>query len=96
MVTTVDHATESTVATAAPAAESAAVVDISAIPETPAELLRQWEAPADVAAPRRPLLHVIVSTVLVRIWDAIVGPPMTDRQRVNRELAEHRGRTHTL
>lgn len=70
----------------------AAPVDISHVPETPAELLKQWPTPA----PRRPLLHIVISATLVRLWDAFAGPAMTDRQRVNRELAEYRGFADTI
>ena len=74
---------------AAPAAAvaSAVAVDVSAIPETPAELLKQWPAPA----PRRPLLHTVISATLVRFWDALTGPGMTEQERVNRAIAEHNG-----
>lgn len=72
---------------AAPAATpaTAAAVDVSAIPETPAELLKQWPAP------RRPLLHTIISATLVRLWDALTGPGMTEQERTNRAIAEHNG-----
>ena len=62
-----------------------AAVDVSAIPETPAELLKQWPAP------RRPLLHTIISATLVRLWDALTGPGMTEQERTNRAIAEHNG-----
>ena len=76
----------------APAATpaTAAAVDVSAIPETPAELLKQWQAP------RRPLLHTLISATLVRLWDALTGPGMTDRQRINRAIAEHNGYARNL
>lgn len=64
---------------------TAAAVDVSAIPETPAELLKQWPAP------RRPLLHTIISATLVRLWDALTGPGMTEQERTNRAIAEHNG-----
>lgn len=64
---------------------TAAAVDVSAIPETPAELLKQWQAP------RRPLLHTIISATLVRLWDALTGPGMTEQERANRAIAEHNG-----
>ena len=67
-------------------------VDISNVPETPAELLKQWETPA----PRRPLIHTVISATFGRLWDAIAGPPMTSQQRVSREIAEHRGFSDTL
>lgn len=77
---------------AAPAAApaTAAAVDVSAIPETPAELLKQWQAP------RRPLLHTLISATLVRLWDALTGPGMTDQQRINRAIAEHNGYARNL
>ena len=78
------------VATPAATPATAAAVDVSAIPETPAELLKQWQAP------RRPLLHTIVSATLVRLWDALTGPGMTDQQRVNRAIAEHNGYARNL
>ncbi|MXZ91399.1 MAG: hypothetical protein F4W95_06235 [Chloroflexi bacterium] len=81
-----------TTATPAVVVAPAPSVDISNVPETPAELLKQWEAPAS----RRPLIHTAIFATLVRVWDAITGPAMTDRQRVNREIAEYRGFTKTL
>ena len=74
-----------TAATAPAAAPSAAAVDVSAVPETPGELLRQWDTA------RRPLLHTIIAATLVRIWDGLTGPGMTERERVNRAVAEHNG-----
>ena len=68
-------------ATAAPVAD----VDVSAVPETPAELLKQW----DVS--KRPLIHTIFAATLVRLWDALVGPGMTEQQRLHREIAEAKG-----
>ena len=65
--------------------ETVAAADVSAVPETPAELLKQW----DVS--RKPLIHTIIAAALVRAWNAIAGPPMTDRQRLNRDIAEARG-----
>ena len=100
MVTTVTRETETNAAVvSAPAAEAAAAstladsdvadsgVDISGVPETPAALLKEWEVS------RRPLIHTVVATALVRIWDAITGPGMTDRDRVRREIAEFNGHT---
>ncbi len=81
--------TPNVVVAPAPAAPAA---DVSAVPETPAELLKQWDTPAR----RRPLIHIVVSATLVRLWDAIAGPPMTERQRVNRDIAEYRGLSQTL
>ena len=65
-----------------------AAVDVSAIPETPVELLKQW----DVS--RKPLIHTVIAAALVGLWNAIAGPPMTDRQRLNRDIAEARGFTN--
>ena len=67
------------------AAPSAAAVDVSAVPETPGELLKQWDTA------RRPLLHTVIAATLVRIWDGLTGPGMTERERVNRAVAEHNG-----
>lgn len=68
--------------------ETVTAVDVSAIPETPAELLKQW----DVS--RKPLIHTVIAAALVNAWNAIAGPPMTDRQRLKREIAEARGFTN--
>lgn len=103
MVTALKPETETTAAVAETAEASAVVVeraaldvtnpvDVSRVPETPAELLKQWQAPA----PRRPLIHVVISATLVRLWDAFTGPAMTDRQRLHRNIAEHRGFSNTL
>lgn len=71
----------------APAATAApvAAVDVSAIPETPAELLKQWDAS------RKPLLHTVIAATLVRAWNFLSGPGMTRRDRLNREIAEAKG-----
>ena len=102
------------VAVAAPAAPP--VVDISNVPETPAELLSQWRQPAPaqvaVAAPAvmpapavvinppaaapKPLRIARFAATLLRCWDAIVGPPMTDRERIRREIAQHHGHADTF
>ncbi len=103
MVTALKTENETNPAVAETAQTSAAVVeraapavadqvDIAHVPETPAELLKQWEAPA----PRRPLILVAISATLATLWDAITGPAMTDQQRVNREIAESRGFVETL
>ncbi|MCE2501467.1 MAG: hypothetical protein J4G13_11490 [Dehalococcoidia bacterium] len=63
-------------------------VDVSAIPETPAELLRQWDTP------RRPLARGVLSATLVRAWNLLAGPSMTQRDRLNREIAEAKGFTN--
>lgn len=67
------------------AAPATAPVDISVVPETPAELLKQWDTP------RHPLLHTVIAATLVRIWDALTGPGMTEQERVRREIAESNG-----
>ncbi len=88
MVTTVNRETETNVAVAVQvadtesAAPAAAAVDISAIPETPDELLKQWDAP------RRSFLQAI-SAALVSVWDSVIGPGKTDQERVNRKIFEH-------
>ena len=88
MVTTLNRETESSAVVAAPVVEpAAAAVDVSRVPETPAELLKQWEAPA----PRRPLIHTMIAPTLVRIWDALTGPGLTEQERVRRDIAEHNG-----
>ena len=103
MVTALKTENEATAAVAETAEASVVVVegtapavadpvDIAHVPETPAELLKQWEAPA----PRRPLIHTVISAALVRVWDAIAGPAMTNQQRVNREIAEYQGFSETL
>ena len=79
-------AAAATAPAAAPfAVPSAAAVDVSAVPETPGELLKQWDTA------RRPLLHTVIAATLVRIWDGLTGPGMTERERVNRAVAEHNG-----
>ena len=91
MVTTLNPKTESSAVVAAPVVEPAAAapasapVDVSAVPETPAELLKQWDTP------RHPLLHTVIAATLVRIWDALTGPGMTEQERVRRDIAEHNG-----
>lgn len=99
------------VAVAAPAAPPA--VDISKVPETPGELLAEWDRPAPsavaaapavvVAAPAvdtpaapQPLLHQLIAATLLRCWDAIVGPAMTDRERIRRDIAQHHGHADTF
>jgi len=67
------------------AAPAAVEVDVSAVPETPAELLKQWDTP------RHPLFHTVIAATLVRIWDALTGPGMTEQERVRRDIAEHNG-----
>ncbi len=69
---------------------AAVVVDISAIPETPAELLQQW-APA-----KKPLIHTVIAAALVRFWDGLTGPGMTQREREQREMFEHSGYANSV
>ena len=69
----------------APVPQSVPAADISAVPETPADLLKQW-TPA-----RRPLRRTVIAAAFVRIWDALTGPGMTEQERINRAIAEHRG-----
>ena len=75
---------------AAPAATAApvAAVDVSDIPETPAELLKQWDAS------RKPLPHRVVAATLAPVWNLLTGPGMTQRDRLNREVAEAKGFTN--
>ena len=68
-----------TVVAATPVVE----LDLSGIPESPAELLEQW------APSKKPLIHSVIAATLVRWWDAISGPPMSDLDRSRREIAEH-------
>ena len=76
-------------AASAAATAPAAAVDVSSIPETPAELLKQWDAA------RKPLLRaVIAATLLGRVWNFLTGPGMTQRDRLNREVAEANGFTN--
>lgn len=87
MVTTVSREQETTavaeqieqVAVSAPASPA---VDISAVPESPAELLKQWDAP------KRSFTQMIAS-VWNHIWDVAAGPAKTDKERINRQIFEH-------
>ena len=81
MVTTINRETESTVVVDAPAVEAAAAVDVSAIPETPAELLQQWDAP------KRSIL-LSIPAAIVSFWCSLSGPGMTEQGRIRREIAE--------
>ena len=93
MVTTVTRETESNTAVSTPVVEpitAAPAVDISAVPESPAELLRQWDTP------KRPLIYTVIMSSVVRLWDAITGPGMTEQARVRRDIAEHNGRTRVM
>ena len=87
MVTTLNREAESSAVVAAPAVATApaTAVDASSVPETPAELLKQWDTT------RHPLLHTAIAATLVRIWDALTGPGMTEQARVRRDIAEHNG-----
>ncbi len=99
-------AVDAPVAAAAPAA--APSVDVSNVPETPAALLAEWHRPAPDAAAiatpavviatpeRKPLLHTLISATLLRCWDALTGPGMTDRERVRRDIAQHNGFADTF
>ncbi|MCY4416010.1 MAG: hypothetical protein OXE87_06845 [Chloroflexi bacterium] len=81
MVTTATRQNETDVAVVAPVVETAAV-DISAIPESPAELLEQWDTP------KRSVVQMIAS-VWNQVWDAVTGPAKTEQERVNRKIFEH-------
>ncbi len=63
-------------------------VDVSAIPETPAELLRQWDTP------RRPLAQRVLAVTVGPVWGLLTGPGMTQRDRLNREIVEAKGFTN--
>ena len=90
MVTTLNRETEPSAVVAAPVVEPAAAapalapVDISAVPETTAELLKQWDVP------KRSLIGAIPAAV-TGLWDAITGPGMTAQDRIRRDIAEHNG-----
>ena len=56
-----------------------------AIPETPAELLEQWEAT------RKPSVQATILASFVALWNVVAGPGMTDQARLEREIAETRG-----
>lgn len=90
MVTALKPENEANIAVAenAAATASAAAVDVSRIPETPADLLKQW----DIS--RKPLLHTVVAATFVRLWNLLTGPGMTERDRLNREIAEAKGFTN--
>lgn len=96
MVTALKHENEANTAVAENAAAPAATiapavaVDVSRIPETPADLLKEW----DVS--RKPLLHTVVAVTLVRAWNFLTGPGMTEQDRLNREIAETKGFTKGL
>ncbi len=87
MVTAINPETEvkSTVAETAEAPAVPAAVDVSAIPEPPAELLEQWE-PA-----RKPTVQATILASFVALWNVVAGPGMTEQARLEREIAETRG-----
>ena len=91
MASTVAQETESPTAVAekAPAAAvaSAPAVDLSAVPETPTDLLRDWAAPDSDRPNPRPGLWAVIA----RCWNALTGPGMTEQARLQREIAEARG-----
>ena len=80
-----ENETISTVAENAAPSQQVADVDVSAVPETPAELLKQWEVA------RRPSIQNIVTAPFVRVWNYFTGPAMTERDRLTREIAEAKG-----
>ena len=86
---TQETASRAAVAEKAPAASATATastaVSVSAVPETPAELIRQW-AGDDRPNPRRGLWAVVA-----RCWDNLAGPGMTEQDRLQRDIAEARG-----
>ena len=84
MVTAINPEIETKSAVAETAAAPAAV-DVSAIPETPAELLKQWEPT------RKPSVQEAILASFVALWNVVAGPAMTDRARLEREIAETRG-----
>ncbi len=87
MVTAINPEAEikSAVAETAAAPVESAAVDVSAIPETPAELLEQWEAT------RKPSVQATILASFVALWNVVAGPGMTDQARLEREIAETRG-----
>jgi hypothetical protein len=87
MVTAINPETESksAVAETAEAPAQPAAVDVSAIPETPAELLTQWEAS------RKPSVQATIVASFVALYNIVAGPGTTSRARLEREIAETRG-----
>ncbi len=87
MVTAINPETEtkSAVAETAAAPVVSAAIDVSAIPETPAELLEQWEPT------RKPSVQATILASFVALWNVVTGPGMTDQARLEREIAETRG-----
>ena len=84
MVTAINPETE-TKSPVDETAQASAAVDVSAIPETPAELLEQWEAA------RKPSVQATIMASFVALWNVVAGPAMTERGRLEREIAETRG-----
>ena len=84
MVTAINPETE-TKSAVAETAEAPASVDVSAIPETPAELLEQWEDD------RKRSIQATILGSFVALWNVVAGPGMTDQARLEREIAETRG-----
>lgn len=87
MVTAINPEIEakSAVAETAEASTESAAVDVSAIPETPAELLEQWEST------RKPSVQATIVASFVALWNVVAGPGMTEQARLEREIAETRG-----
>lgn len=83
MVTAINPETETKSAIAETAAP--ADVDVSAVPETPAELLEQWESS------RKQSIQATILGSFVALWNVVAGPGMTDQARLEREIAETRG-----
>ena len=98
MASTVAQETESPTAVAEKAPATAAVastpavapataVDLSVVPESPTDLLRDWAAPAADRSNPRPGLWAVIA----RCWDSLTGPGMTDQARLQREISEAKG-----
>jgi hypothetical protein len=77
--------TKPAVAEIAVAPAETAAVDVSDIPETPAELLTQWEAS------RKPSVQATIVASFVALYNIVAGPGTTARARLEREIAETRG-----
>ena len=88
MATTLTKEPESNIAVVEPAPAKAAAANVAAVPETPAELLKQW-AGADQPNPVRVLLAAVA-----RCWANLGGPGMTAQARRHRDIAEARGFTN--
>lgn len=87
MVTAINPETEtkSAVVETAEAPVESAAVDVSAIPETPAELLEQW------GSARKSSVRATILAGFAALWNVVAGPAMTDQARLEREIAESRG-----